>query len=146
MATLNKNFGIEIDLFIGKNMKLNKLKIYLVFSIVVLASTSVFAERIKDITSVKGVRENQLIGYGLVVGLDGTGEKTRYTEQTFRTMLARFGINVPDSGQLKLKNTAAVAIHANLPVFAKKGQMIDVTVSSLGEAKSLIRCLLCPCQ
>lgn len=96
-----------------------------------------YAERIKDITSIQGVRENQLIGYGLVVGLDGTGEKTKYTEQTFRTMLARFGINVPAGGQLKLKNTAAVAIHANLPAFAKKGQQIDVTVSSLGEAKSL---------
>ncbi|MBV1910136.1 MAG: flagellar basal body P-ring protein FlgI [Kangiellaceae bacterium] len=101
------------------------------------SNTNVNAERIKDITSIQGVRENQLIGYGLVVGLDGTGEKTKYTEQTFRTMLGRFGINVPAGGQLKLKNTAAVAIHANLPVFAKKGQLIDVTVSSLGEAKSL---------
>ncbi|MGX5174570.1 flagellar basal body P-ring protein FlgI [Aliikangiella sp. IMCC44653] len=95
------------------------------------------AERLKDITSVQGVRENQLIGYGLVVGLDGTGEKTRYTEQTFRTMLARFGINVPQGSQLKLKNTAAVAVHATLPAFAKAGQTIDITVSSLGEAKSL---------
>jgi flagellar P-ring protein FlgI len=100
-------------------------------------SFSTQAERIKDITSVQGVRENQLIGYGLVVGLDGTGEKTKYTEQTFRTMLARFGINVPAGGQLKLKNSAAVAVHANLPAFAKQGQTIDVTVSSLGEAKSL---------
>ncbi|MET1255025.1 flagellar basal body P-ring protein FlgI [Aliikangiella maris] len=97
----------------------------------------VLAERLKDITSVQGVRENQLIGYGLVVGLDGTGEKTRYTEQTFRTMLARFGINVPQGSQLKLKNTAAVAVHATLPAFAKAGQRIDITVSSLGEAKSL---------
>jgi flagellar P-ring protein FlgI len=102
-----------------------------------LVSFSTQAERIKDITSVQGVRENQLIGYGLVVGLDGTGEKTKYTEQTFRTMLARFGINVPAGGQLKLKNSAAVAVHANLPAFAKQGQTIDVTVSSLGEAKSL---------
>jgi len=96
-----------------------------------------WAERIKDITSLQGVRENQLIGYGLVVGLDGTGEKTRYTEQTFRTMLARFGINVPPGSQLKLKNTAAVAVHGTLPAFAKAGQTIDITVSSLGEAKSL---------
>jgi flagellar P-ring protein precursor FlgI len=103
----------------------------------VLLSFSVFAERVKDLTSIQGVRENQLIGYGLVVGLDGTGEKTKYTEQTFRTMLGRFGINVPAGGQLKLKNTAAVAIHATLPPFAKTGQQIDVTVSSLGEAKSL---------
>lgn len=103
----------------------------------ITASPLVIAERIKDITSVQGVRENQLIGYGLVVGLDGTGEKTRYTEQTFRTMLARFGINVPQGSQLKLKNTAAVAVHATLPAFSKAGQTIDITVSSLGEAKSL---------
>lgn len=104
---------------------------------VTLMSYQVCAERIKDITSIQGVRENQLIGYGLVVGLDGTGEKTRYTEQTFRTMLARFGINVPQGSQLKLKNTAAVAVHASLPAFAKVGQNIDITVSSLGEAQSL---------
>lgn len=96
-----------------------------------------FAERIKDITSLQGVRENQLIGYGLVVGLNGTGEKTRYTEQTFRTMLARFGINVPQGSQLKLKNTAAVAVSATLSAFAKTGQTIDITVSSIGEAQSL---------
>ncbi len=115
----------------------NKLKQILFLLLVVLMSFPVLSERIKDITSIQGVRENQLIGYGLVVGLDGTGEKTKYTEQTFRTMLGRFGINVPAGGQLKLKNTAAVAIHATLPVFAKRGQQIDVTVSSLGEAKSL---------
>jgi len=102
-----------------------------------ISVTPVFAERIKDLTSIQGVRENQLIGYGLVVGLDGTGEKTKYTEQTFRTMLTRFGIIVPAGGQLKIKNTAAVAIHATLPAFAKTGQSIDVTVSSLGQAKSL---------
>lgn len=118
-------------------MKILSSKIILIWIALLLPSVSVFAERIKDLTSIQGVRENQLIGYGLVVGLDGTGEKTKYTEQTFRTMLGRFGINVPAGGQLKIKNTAAVAIHANLPAFAKKGQTIDVTVSSLGEAKSL---------
>ncbi|TQV85089.1 flagellar basal body P-ring protein FlgI [Aliikangiella coralliicola] len=110
----------------------------LLWTLLILASCEIaMAERIKDITSVQGVRENQLIGYGLVVGLDGTGEKTRYTEQTFRTMLARFGINVPPGSQLKLNNSAAVAVHATLPAFAKAGQTIDITVSSLGEAKSL---------
>lgn len=110
---------------------------FVIFLLLTLFSFHSNAERIKDITSVHGVRENQLIGYGLVVGLDGTGEKTRYTEQTFRTMLGRFGINVPLGGQLKLKNTAAVAIHSTLPAFAKTGQTIDITVSSIGEAKSL---------
>ena len=111
-------------------------KMLLSFFVFVL-SFNCAAERIKDITNVQGVRENQLIGYGLVVGLDGTGEKTKYTEQTFRTMLNRFGINVPAGSQLKLKNSAAVAIHAMLPAFAKAGQTIDITVSSIGEAKSL---------
>lgn len=112
------------------------IRIFFTFVLITLSGNS-FAERIKDITSVQGVRENQIIGYGLVVGLDGTGEKTKYTEQTFRTMLNRFGINVPAGSQLKLKNSAAVAIHATLPAFAKAGQNIDVTVSSIGEAKSL---------
>ena len=118
---------------------MNLLKTLIIAStfFLTILSQNINAERIKDITSVQGVRENQLIGYGLVVGLDGTGEKTRYTEQTFRTMLARFGINVPPGSQLKLKNTAAVAVHATLPAFAKTGQTIDITVSSLGEAQSL---------
>ncbi len=97
-----------------ETMLMKFLKAFFVLSIT-LISHQIAAERIKDITSIQGVRENQLIGYGLVVGLDGTGEKTRYTEQTFRTMLARFGINVPQGSQLKLKNTAAVAVHASLP-------------------------------
>lgn len=110
---------------------------YLLSILLLVFSFNSFAERIKDITNVQGVRENQLIGYGLVVGLDGTGEKTKYTEQTFRTMLNRFGINVPAGSQLKLKNSAAVAIHTTLPAFAKAGQTVDITVSSIGEAKSL---------
>ena len=114
------------------------MKIRLILMVTLFSfSANTFAERIKDITSIQGVRENQLVGYGLVMGLDGTGEKTRYTEQTFRTMLNRFGINVPAGTQLKLKNSAAVAIHASLPAFAKSGQTIDITVSSIGEAKSL---------
>ena len=135
MSVSLKYLGRQIVRFVSTN-RTSQLKLVMVLFIC-FSNTNVNAERIKDITSIQGVRENQLIGYGLVVGLDGTGEKTKYTEQTFRTMLGRFGINVPAGGQLKLKNTAAVAIHANLPVFAKKGQLIDVTVSSLGEAKSL---------
>lgn len=95
------------------------------------------AERIKDIANVQGVRSNQLIGYGLVVGLPGTGEKTNYTEQTFTTMLKNFGINLPDNFRPKIKNVAVVAVHADMPAFIKPGQELDVTVSSLGEAKSL---------
>ncbi len=96
------------------------------------------AARIKDISSVEGVRNNQLIGYGLVVGLPGTGEKNNaFTEQTFRTMLNNFGIKVPDNIKPKIKDVAPVAIHADLPPFSKPGQTIDVTVSAIGEAKSL---------
>jgi flagellar P-ring protein precursor FlgI len=98
---------------------------------------SAFAERIKDIASIQGVRSNHLVGYGLVVGLDGTGEQTAYTAQAFKTMLNRFGITLPQGLTPKLKNVAAVAVHAELPPFAKPGQTIDITVSSLGNAKSL---------
>ncbi|WP_442906204.1 flagellar basal body P-ring protein FlgI [Idiomarina sp. X4] len=95
------------------------------------------ASRIKDIASVQGIRSNQLIGYGLVVGLPGTGEQTPFTDQTFRTMLGNFGINIPAGERPKIDNVAAVAVHADLPAFAKPGQKIDVTVSSVGSADSL---------
>lgn len=98
------------------------------------------ADRLKDIADVQGVRENQLIGYGLVVGLNGTGDKTSqtpFTVQTFKNMMAQFGISVPPNLEPKLKNVAAVSVHTNLPAFSKPGQKIDVTVSSLGNATSL---------
>ncbi|AWL12573.1 Flagellar P-ring protein [Saliniradius amylolyticus] len=95
------------------------------------------AQRIKDVASVQGVRSNQLVGYGLVVGLPGTGEQSPFTEQSFRTMLANFGITMPSTLKPKIKNVAAVAVHAELPPFIKPGQKIDVTVSSIGEADSL---------
>ena len=106
-----------------------------------LASTLAQAERLKDLASIQGVRNNQLIGYGLVVGLNGTGDQTTqtpFTLQTFNNMLAQFGIKVPaGSGNVQLKNVAAVSIHADLPPFAKPGQTLDVTISSIGNAKSL---------
>ena len=95
------------------------------------------AERIKDITSIAGVRSNQLIGYGLVVGLDGSGDKAPFTNQTFKNMMAEFGITIPGGTDPKLKNVAAVSITAEMPAFAKPGQRLDITVSSLGNAKSL---------
>lgn len=96
------------------------------------------AARIKDLAKVQGVRSNQLLGYGLVVGLPGTGEKNNaFSEQTFRTMLNNFGIKVPDTLKPKIKDVAPVAVHAELPAFSKPGQTIDVTVSAIGEAKSL---------
>jgi flagellar P-ring protein FlgI len=98
------------------------------------------AERIKDIATVAGVRSNQLVGYGLVVGLDGTGDQTTqapFTIQSITNMLAKFGITVPANANPQLKNVAAVTVTADLTAFAKTGQTIDVTVASIGNAASL---------
>ena len=103
-------------------------------------SELVLADRIKDLANVAGVRNNQLTGYGLVVGLDGTGDQTSqtpFTVQSVVNMLTQFGITVPPGTNLQLKNVAAVSIHADLPAFSKPGQTIDVTVASIGNAKSL---------
>ncbi|WP_297056996.1 flagellar basal body P-ring protein FlgI [Thermosulfurimonas sp.] len=99
---------------------------------------TVRAARLKDLVSVEGVRSNQLVGYGLVVGLKGTGDgdQTKFTVQSVVNMLERFGIRVPRA-QVKLKNAAAVMVTAELPPFVKPGQRIDVLVSSIGDAKSL---------
>lgn len=105
--------------------------------IVALLAMPTQAQRVKDITSVEGVRSNQMVGYGLVVGLDGTGDKAPFTNQTFINMMNEFGISIPTGTDPKLKNIAAVSLTANLPPFAKPGQTIDVTVSSIGNAKSL---------
>lgn len=96
-----------------------------------------FSDRLKDLVSVSGVRSNQLVGYGLVVGLDGTGDGTDFTSQTFRNLLNNFGVSIPADVDPDSDNIAAVAISAELPPFAKPGQTIDVTVSSIGDADSL---------
>ena len=98
------------------------------------------AERIKDIATVSGVRSNQLVGYGLVVGLDGTGDRTTqapFTTQSLLNALKQLGVTLPPGTSLQLNNVAAVAVHAELPPFAKPGQTIDVTVSSIANADSL---------
>ena len=98
------------------------------------------AERVKDVASVGGVRSNQLVGYGLVVGLDGTGDQTSqapFTVQSILNMLAKFGVTVPANVNPQLKNVAAVTVTAELPPFAKPGQTIDVGVASIGNAASL---------
>lgn len=103
----------------------------------VLVVQEVNAERIKDLAAIAGIRSNQLVGYGLVVGLDGTGDKTKFTGQSLRNMLARLGIRLAPGVDPKSKNVAAVSLHADLPPFAKPGQKIDVTASSIGDAESL---------
>lgn len=98
------------------------------------------AVRIKEIASVQGVRPNQLVGYGLVVGLDGTGDQTTqtpFTTQSVNAMLQQMGITVPPGTAMQLRNVAAVMVTAQLPAFAQPGQAIDINVSSLGNAKSL---------
>jgi flagellar P-ring protein FlgI len=105
-----------------------------------LAPAPAQAERIKDLAQVAGVRGNPLVGYGLVVGLDGSGDRTSqtpFTVQSLKTMLDQLGVTLPPGVNPQLKNVAAVAIQAELPAFAKPGQTIDVTVSSIGNAGSL---------
>ena len=112
--------------------------------IITLAGVSLFlasiaqAARLKDMTSIMGVRQNQLVGYGLVVGLNGTGDgsKTPFTTQALKNMLESMGVHV-NKNDLKVKNVAGVLVTANLPPFSRIGQNIDVTLSSLGDAKSL---------
>jgi flagellar P-ring protein FlgI len=98
------------------------------------------AARIKEVASIQGVRPNQLTGYGLVVGLDGTGDQTTsapFATQTLLTLLQQMGVTAPNSSSIQLKNLATVMVTAQLPAFAQPGQTIDVTVSSLANAKSL---------
>lgn len=103
-------------------------------------STLAQADRIRDLTTVGGVRDNSLIGYGLVVGLDGTGDQTTqtpFTTQSLNNMLSQLGITVPTGTNMQLKNVAAVMVTAKLPAFGRQGQVVDVVVSSMGNAKSL---------
>jgi flagellar P-ring protein precursor FlgI len=116
---------------------MQRLLILALFVLVFAAEAS--ATRIKDITSVEGVRDNQLIGYGLVIGLQGTGDSLRnapFTEQALQSMLDRMGINVLDSS-LRVRNVAGVVVTANLPPFSNTGSRIDVDISSIGDAVSL---------
>ncbi|MGH8147077.1 MAG: flagellar basal body P-ring protein FlgI [Rhodanobacteraceae bacterium] len=106
----------------------------------IIVAMPVHAERIGDLTQIAGVRSNQLIGYGLVVGLEGSGDQTSqapFTTQSLENMLQQFGVNVPANVRPQLRNAAAVMITASLPAFSQPGQTIDVTVASIGNAKSL---------
>ena len=118
----------------------NLLKLMIVLSLFFAIAHSVNAERIKDLATIGGVRANQLVGYGLVVGLPGSGDQTtqtQFTVQSLKSTLARLGVIVPEEINPQLQNVAAVLVHAELPAFAKAGQTIDVTVSSIGNAASL---------
>ncbi len=112
-------------------------KLLLLFTGLLVLACQANAARIKDVSQVAGVRSNQLVGYGLVTGLPGSGESTPFTDQSFNAMLRNFGIQLPPGTKPKTKNVAAVIVTATLPAFSKQGQTIDVTVSSVGSAKSL---------
>lgn len=103
-------------------------------------TTEARAERLKDIAGIQGARANQLAGYGIVVGLDGSGDQTTqtpFTVQSIASMLSQLGVTLPPGTNLQLKNVAAVMVTTSLPAFARPGQTLDVTVSSMGNAKSL---------
>ncbi|MBV5324185.1 MAG: flagellar basal body P-ring protein FlgI, partial [Rhodospirillaceae bacterium] len=111
-------------------------------SAILPATPAMALSRIKDIAEFEGVRENQLVGYGLVVGLDGTGDdvkkKSPFTRESLIGMLERLGVKVNQANaDLETKNVAAVMVTANLPAFARQGSEIDITVASLGDASSL---------
>lgn len=114
-------------------------QVLLAAALVLAGASEAGAARIKDLTSVKGVRANQLLGYGLVVGLDGTGDsdKTEFTIQSLASMLEKMGVTV-DASQIKVGNVAAVMVTAELPAFARAGSKIDILVSSLGDSRSLL--------
>jgi flagellar P-ring protein precursor FlgI len=114
----------------------NLIKI-IMLALMMLTSLDASAGRVKDMASILGVRENQLIGYGLVVGLDGTGDSTPYTVNSTLTMMTEMGVKLPQGTNLAMKNVASVTVTASLPAFARPGQTIDITVSSFGNAKSL---------
>ena len=123
--------------------KMNRLRFVaalasLTLSVALSASAKVRETHIRDITEIQGVRENQLIGYGLVVGLEGTGDRqqTYFTVQTLANMLQRMGVQIP-AGTAIIKNVAAVMVTAQLPAFAEPGMKMDITVSSVGDAKSI---------
>lgn len=119
---------------------LRSASLFALLASVVLPAPLVQAQRLKDLASVQGVRQNQLLGYGLVVGLDGSGDQTTqtpFTVQSVVSMLQQLGVALPAASSLQLKNVAAVVVTASLPAFAQPGQTLDITVSSIGNAKSL---------
>jgi flagellar P-ring protein precursor FlgI len=113
------------------------LRVAIVLIALSVVAAPVLADRLKDLARIAGVRNNQLVGYGLVVGLDGTGDNAPFTNQTFRNMMNQFGVTLPPGVNPGLANVAAVTVTASLPPFAKPGQELDITVSSIGNADSL---------
>ncbi len=115
----------------------NKLKISVFLLIIILQAKVLFADRIKDLVTIAGIRSNQLVGYGLVIGLAKTGDgSVNLTKQSIAAMISQFGV-IANTADIDGSNSATVMVTANLPPFSKPGQTIDVTVSTIGKAKSL---------
>ena len=115
-------------------------RVFMALLLMALAAPAVAAVRVKDVTNLQGIRENQLIGYGIVVGLQASGDSLQnstFTEQSLQSMLDHLGVNAR-TGQLRTRNVAAVLVTADLPPFTGRGSRVDVTVSSLGDANSLM--------
>ena len=134
--------GMKFAIKFAMRLVMTRIKagFLLIFLAGLLAMDTASAERLKDMATVAGVRSNQLVGYGIVAGLDGSGDQTTqtpFTVQSIINMLSAMGVNLPPGLSLQLKNVAAVMVTANLPPFARAGQTIDITVSSIGNAKSL---------
>ena len=129
-------FKLNVDL----TMRSLVVAAYVMASAALWWPLSADAKRLKEIAAVQGVRSNQLVGYGLVVGLDGSGDQTTqapFTAQSLNAMLQQMGVTIPAGTNMQLKNVAAVLVTAQLPAFAQPGQAVDVNVSSVGNAKSL---------
>ncbi len=109
------------------------MKIFIIISLLI---SSLYSQTIKDISNVIGIRDNQLIGYGLIVGLAGTGDKSKFTMQSLQNLLTNSYIKIP-AGSINSKNIAAVMVTADLPAFSRQGDKIKVTVSTIGDAKSI---------
>jgi flagellar P-ring protein precursor FlgI len=144
MQSLNQNHTLKMPTVMNRawlsRMAYRDILLAVLFFCSITLSAHANAERLKDLASIQGVRNNQLLGYGLVVGLDGTGDQTTqtpFTVQSIISMMQQMGVNIPTGTSLQLKNVAAVMVTTSLPPFAQPGQTLDVTVSSMGNAKSL---------
>ena len=114
------------------------IKFLYLLAVVITVSVDASAARIKDVANIRGVRSNQLVGYGLVVGLNGTGDgSTKYTQNSTKRMLTKLGVDLTGINEMESKNIAAVILTADLPAFAKSGNKIDIVVNAIGGAKSL---------
>lgn len=140
MAVLKSSEKISMSALNRVTQTFQLLTASSIFFCSALFSQFLFAERIKDISTLQGVQSNALVGVGLVTGLDGTGDQTTqapFTAESFRAYLNQFGIPLPPGQNFQLKNVAVVSVQAELPAFSKPGQVIDITVSSLANASSL---------